>query len=311
MTNADKRSVHTDALATLGNVIGSNEKRDAIHIAVEPVEAGADNMKAGDHVVLIRGVAYPCLQGTVTAVGIVDPFLERPVYKGERFWLLVYPRQITSLRHVWEHPMFPCSEPQLFNTEKEAAPVALVPRTPLTVAEVENSDVLPLLVQHRYGSQAHLFNTMAKSAGLSPAELYVLAHNAVDLPRAKDGSRSLPIGSPDDYPRKSIKLTSDFWSAMDELFSVKQDPQRALALKRESENWLASRASNMNIDYDRMMDLASTWEPDEDGRVFGGYETRGAEWEGESCGRDFWEHYANVTGHCVPNGGSIFNCSCS
>lgn len=310
MTNADKRSVHTDALATLGNVIGPNEKRDAIHIAVEPVEAGADNMKAGDHVVLVRGVAYPCLQGTVTAVGIVDPFLERPIYKGERFWLLVYPRQITSLRHVWEHPMFPDSEPQLFNTEKEAAQVTL-PRTPLTVAEVENSDVLSLLIQHRYGSQAHLFNAVAKEAGLSAADLYVLAHNAVDLPRAEDGSRSFPLSDRWSYPRKTIKLTADFWTAMDELFSIKQDPQRALAIKLESEHWLASRASSMNIDYDRMMDLASTWEPDENGVVRGDYETRGAEWEGESCGDDFWEHYANVTGHCVPAGGSIFNCSCN
>lgn len=38
--SADKRSIHTDALHTLGTIIGEGEKRDAIHIAVEPCIAG-------------------------------------------------------------------------------------------------------------------------------------------------------------------------------------------------------------------------------------------------------------------------------
>lgn len=101
---ADKRQVATDALDTLGSLIGPDEKRDAIHLAVEPVVA-VEDLQPGDHVGLVDGGAGRCDH----PVGIVDPFLEYPVRAGERFWLVVYPRQINSLRHVWEHPAFPAS----------------------------------------------------------------------------------------------------------------------------------------------------------------------------------------------------------
>lgn len=106
--SADNRSTHTDALATLGTIINAGEKRDAIHLGVEPVNAG-EKMMPGDHTYLQNGFAYPCAPGSPMAMGIVDPFLTDVVKAGERFWLIVYPRQITSLRHVWEHPAFPAS----------------------------------------------------------------------------------------------------------------------------------------------------------------------------------------------------------
>lgn len=99
--STDKRTVATDALETLGTIITSGG-RDAIHLAVEPVVAG-QYLRPGDHVTLIDGKAILSGKG----LGIVDPFLERAVAPGEMFWLVVYPRQITSLRHVWEHPAFP------------------------------------------------------------------------------------------------------------------------------------------------------------------------------------------------------------
>ena len=99
--SADKRSTHTDALATLGTII-TDGGRDAIHLAVEPIEAAHDLMP-GEHIGIINGRAS---MNTDKKLGIVDPFLPGVVGKGQKFWLIVYPRQITSLRHVWEHPDF-------------------------------------------------------------------------------------------------------------------------------------------------------------------------------------------------------------
>lgn len=104
--SADKRTPHTDALETLGMVHQYDEKRDAIHLGVEPVEAGEDIRKNSHIGIDSDGKAYVANNG-IKALGIVDPFLSRGPKKGERFWLVVYPRHITSLRHVWEHPDFP------------------------------------------------------------------------------------------------------------------------------------------------------------------------------------------------------------
>lgn len=98
---SDSRSVATDALATLGTIIEESAGRDAIHLAVEPVVA-AHQLRPGDDVGFIEGGVGFC----ENPVGIVDPFLKSTVRKGQRFWLVVYPRQITSLRHVWTHPAF-------------------------------------------------------------------------------------------------------------------------------------------------------------------------------------------------------------
>lgn len=103
---ADKRSTHTDALETLGTVLRSDEARDAIHLAVEPVVAG-QRLKRGEHVGFDATGKVVKAGTKVKALGIVDPFLTCDVEQGERFWLVVYPREITSLRHVWAHPDFP------------------------------------------------------------------------------------------------------------------------------------------------------------------------------------------------------------
>jgi hypothetical protein len=100
---ADKRTVATDALETLGTIISANEKRDAIHLGVEPATA-AETLFPGQHVALSPEGAT--MSGK--HVGIVDPFLANPVKKGERFWLVVYPRQITTKSPRLGAPGLPC-----------------------------------------------------------------------------------------------------------------------------------------------------------------------------------------------------------
>jgi hypothetical protein len=104
----DKRTVATDALESLGmNNIPRDSGRDAIHLAVEPV------ICAGDFLLPGADIGIKQSKGILKAdskfephVGIVDPFLKKGPVEGELFWLVVYPRQITSLRHVWTHPSF-------------------------------------------------------------------------------------------------------------------------------------------------------------------------------------------------------------
>lgn len=102
--SADKRSVSTDALDVLGTIHTKQEHRDAIHLAVEPVKASCD-LSPGEHIVVKDGYAYPVNIGQ--GLGIVDPFITRTIRQGEGFFFVMYPRQVHSLRHVWEHPAFP------------------------------------------------------------------------------------------------------------------------------------------------------------------------------------------------------------
>lgn len=88
----------TTALETLGTYI-SGGQRDAIHLAVVPITA-TEKVYPGQHL-----TAEGRANGI--SVGICDPFLPGPVMIGQSFWLVLYPRTITSLSHTWTHPAFP------------------------------------------------------------------------------------------------------------------------------------------------------------------------------------------------------------
>lgn len=86
---------------TLGKLVEGNPGRDAIHLAVVPMVAGED-LQPGSHVRIENEKAVETINDD--GIGIVDPFLRDRVTEGQTFWLCLYPKTITSLRHVWEHP---------------------------------------------------------------------------------------------------------------------------------------------------------------------------------------------------------------
>lgn len=99
-----------DAVETMGALLPDDAAgRDAVHVAVFSARApvrlfpgqdvglvDAESVEHGDMVV--SPLAPP--------IGIVDPFLKTQAMPGDRFWVYLYPRTITSLAHRWGHPAF-------------------------------------------------------------------------------------------------------------------------------------------------------------------------------------------------------------
>jgi len=89
---------------SIGQLIDSSAKQDAIHIAVAPVRA-AEKLNPGLGISFTNDNQVDVSKSN-TPIGIVDPFLIKPVNKGEMFWMFLLPNTITSLRHQWTHPEF-------------------------------------------------------------------------------------------------------------------------------------------------------------------------------------------------------------
>ncbi len=90
------------ALDSLGEILPTDPGRDAIHLATHAVTS-EERLFPGQHIGLTGGKASTSAE---KLIGIVDPFLPGAVHPGQMFWLVLYPRTITSLRHVWTHPDF-------------------------------------------------------------------------------------------------------------------------------------------------------------------------------------------------------------
>lgn len=107
----------------LGTKPNGNEGKDAVHIAIIPIRA-AERVFSGMEVFINKdGEANRCLSNEM-AVGIVDPFLNKKddmVEKGSYFWLCLFPKTVTSLRHEWEHPLFPSNFSKNKNSDLDIA----------------------------------------------------------------------------------------------------------------------------------------------------------------------------------------------
>src|SRR5258708_39528575 len=92
----------------LGQLIDGDAQRDAVHIAIAPAIA-TERLLPGQRITVVKGYAYPKIYD---AIGIVDPFLRKPVERGMKFYVCVNPGTITSIHHNWTHPVFdPLGDP--------------------------------------------------------------------------------------------------------------------------------------------------------------------------------------------------------
>ncbi len=91
----------------LGIILDETAERDAIHVACAPLIA-AHRLNPGTHVGLLPDGRA---SADANPIGIIDPFLEAPVKRGERCWVLLYQQSITGLKHRWSHPSFPETPP--------------------------------------------------------------------------------------------------------------------------------------------------------------------------------------------------------
>lgn len=94
-----------DTQAHIGQIHSVSLPRDAVHVAVVQVTAGED-LHRGDHITKdgVKGVPE---------IGIVDPFIDRPIKKGEAFYLFLYPGSAEDLTHQYVHPVLDADHPKI------------------------------------------------------------------------------------------------------------------------------------------------------------------------------------------------------
>ena len=96
----------TDAHSLIGKILEAPVEKDAIHVALASVQAG-ERLFPGQHVGFGKiGDITTVFAKPTSFIGIIDPYLEHSIDKGQWCFLFLYPKTVTSLKHVWEHPAF-------------------------------------------------------------------------------------------------------------------------------------------------------------------------------------------------------------
>lgn len=98
----------------IGSLITTPQQRDAIHIAVVPVEVSQQIWRPAGTAVRFVGTSKTLVERAEDGgmVGVLDPFLTvDAVGAGQRAWLFLLPGSITSLRHDWTHPALDSAAP--------------------------------------------------------------------------------------------------------------------------------------------------------------------------------------------------------
>ena len=305
VTVTDKRTVHTDALDILGRVITEDDQigRDAIHLAVEPVVAG-QTLHAGMEVGRRADGTFGYSNITKT-LGIVDPFIRDVIQIGEKFLLVIYPRQITTLRHVWEHPEFGPDvinpsltppEPKLFHLIMDTCG----PNKINTIKAIRQMTYLGLKESKDLTDNCPSF--LLENVSYDAASIghkYMMQFAGVKIVEAA-------------LPALPAPKVADPWTAVDPYF----DWTPGKTLEEISKAWITQFAKDLKKSeygddaeghtFDELMAIAKNYlETGSYGHI--GYsDIYAQDW------KTFWKQYKVLTGKGPAEGddGSFFSCSC-
>jgi len=87
-------------------------QRDAIHIAIAPVVAYEYLLPGSPINFAEAGNCELVKLDQENPIGVVSPWIKDGVKRGDRFYMLLNPNSITSLRHDWSHPAFFANQDQ-------------------------------------------------------------------------------------------------------------------------------------------------------------------------------------------------------